>query len=115
MLSADGSQDLDVAAINAASAALLCSDIPWAGPVAAVRVTLDAAGGLHINLPLDQVPQQQQQGQQGQQGKQMGGEGPRLRLLVAATKDRVVMLEAEVRHTGFVCCLGSSRLLVEVQ
>jgi polyribonucleotide nucleotidyltransferase len=37
-ISADGINPLDVLAINAASAAIMISDIPWAGPVAAVRV-----------------------------------------------------------------------------
>jgi polyribonucleotide nucleotidyltransferase len=37
-LSADLENPLDVLAINAASAALMISDIPWGGPVGAVRV-----------------------------------------------------------------------------
>ena len=37
-ISADGINPLDVLAINAASAALMISDIPWGGPVGAVRV-----------------------------------------------------------------------------
>jgi polyribonucleotide nucleotidyltransferase len=37
-LSADSDNPLDVLAINAASAAVMISDIPWNGPVAAVRV-----------------------------------------------------------------------------
>ena len=37
-ISADPDNPLDILAINAASAALMISDIPWAGPVAAVRV-----------------------------------------------------------------------------
>ena len=37
-LSADEQNPLDVLAINAASAAVMISDIPWDGPVAAVRV-----------------------------------------------------------------------------
>ncbi|MCL4561650.1 MAG: polyribonucleotide nucleotidyltransferase [Chloroflexi bacterium] len=37
-VSADGVNPLDILAINAASAALMISDIPWAGPVGAVRV-----------------------------------------------------------------------------
>ncbi|NUM46015.1 MAG: polyribonucleotide nucleotidyltransferase [Anaerolineales bacterium] len=39
-LSADGENPLDVLAINAASAAVTISDIPWHGPVGAVRVGL---------------------------------------------------------------------------
>ncbi len=37
-LSSDNEHPLDILAINAASAALTISDIPWGGPVAAVRV-----------------------------------------------------------------------------
>src|SRR5687768_6286708 len=37
-LSSDGVNPLDVLAINAASAAMMISDIPWGGPVGAVRV-----------------------------------------------------------------------------
>ncbi|KOC61989.1 Polyribonucleotide nucleotidyltransferase 1, mitochondrial [Habropoda laboriosa] len=40
LLAVDGVNDPDVLAINAASAALSISDIPWNGPVAAVRVGL---------------------------------------------------------------------------
>ncbi|MBI5239709.1 MAG: polyribonucleotide nucleotidyltransferase [Elusimicrobia bacterium] len=38
VLSTDLQNDSDVVAINSASTALMLSDIPWAGPVAAVRV-----------------------------------------------------------------------------
>jgi len=38
LLSADGENDPDILSINGASAALMVSDIPWAGPIAAVRV-----------------------------------------------------------------------------
>jgi polyribonucleotide nucleotidyltransferase len=37
-LSADPDNPLDILAINAASASLMISDIPWAGPVGAVRI-----------------------------------------------------------------------------
>jgi polyribonucleotide nucleotidyltransferase len=37
-ISADGINPLDILAINAASAAIMISDIPWNGPVGAVRV-----------------------------------------------------------------------------
>ncbi len=37
-LSADGENPIDILAINAASAALMISDIPWHGPIAAVRI-----------------------------------------------------------------------------
>src|SRR5882762_3781633 len=38
LLSADGENDPDILSIIGASAALMVSDIPWAGPLAAVRV-----------------------------------------------------------------------------
>ncbi len=38
LLSADGEHDSDILAINGASAALMVSDIPFAGPIGAVRV-----------------------------------------------------------------------------
>jgi len=38
VLSADGENDPDTLSINGASAALMVSDIPWAGPLGAVRV-----------------------------------------------------------------------------
>ena len=39
LLSADGENDPDILSINGASAALMVSDIPFAGPIGAVRVT----------------------------------------------------------------------------
>ena len=36
--SVDGENPIDILSINAASAALMISDIPWSGPVAAVRI-----------------------------------------------------------------------------
>jgi polyribonucleotide nucleotidyltransferase len=39
-LSSDGEKHLDILAINSASAALMISDIPWPGPVGAVRIGL---------------------------------------------------------------------------
>lgn len=38
LLSADGENDPDILALNGASTALMVSDIPWAGPIGAVRV-----------------------------------------------------------------------------
>jgi len=40
LLTADGTNDPDVLMVNGASAALMVSDIPWDGPVGAVRVAL---------------------------------------------------------------------------
>lgn len=38
LLAVDGVNDADVVALNAASASIALSDIPWNGPVGAVRV-----------------------------------------------------------------------------
>ncbi|XP_061826627.1 polyribonucleotide nucleotidyltransferase 1, mitochondrial [Nerophis lumbriciformis] len=48
LLAVDGVNDPDVLAINAASAALALSDIPWNGPVGAVRMGM-VDGGLLVN------------------------------------------------------------------
>jgi polyribonucleotide nucleotidyltransferase len=44
VLSSDGENDPDILAVNGASAALCISDIPFAGPVAACRVSRDESG-----------------------------------------------------------------------
>lgn len=77
VLSADGATDPDVMAVAAASAALMCSDLPWAGPVAAARVALLADGQLVVGPSVEQQ------------------EGAALNLLVACTADRITMLEAD--------------------
>ncbi|MBL9128272.1 MAG: polyribonucleotide nucleotidyltransferase, partial [Verrucomicrobiales bacterium] len=56
LLSADGQNDADVLAANGASAALMVSDIPWAGPIGAVRV--GRIGGQFVANPThDQMEQ----------------------------------------------------------
>ncbi|MCS7172681.1 MAG: polyribonucleotide nucleotidyltransferase [Armatimonadetes bacterium] len=75
-LSADKIHPPDVAAVVGASAALAISDIPWEGPIGCVRVGW-VDGRLVLNPTLQQI------------------EGPsRLDLVVAATDEAVVMLEA---------------------
>lgn len=81
VLSADGGDDPEVLAINAASAALAVSDIPWGGPLGAVRVVL-LGGEVHINPAPATV------------------QGAELRLLVAATRERVVLVEGEGQQVG---------------
>ncbi|MBU2573363.1 MAG: polyribonucleotide nucleotidyltransferase [Elusimicrobia bacterium] len=49
VMSSDGENDSDVLAINAAAAALMVSDIPFNGPVAAVRI--NKAGGQFVVNP----------------------------------------------------------------
>ncbi len=49
LLSADQINDSDVLMVNGASAALLCSDIPWNGPIAGIR--LGRVGGQFVVNP----------------------------------------------------------------
>ena len=76
----DGINDPEILSINAASAALAVSDIPWDGPIAAVRV------GLIDNEPVINPTR-----------KEMAAS--KLNLIVsAASKDLVVMLEASAEN-----------------
>ncbi|CRL07195.1 CLUMA_CG020178, isoform A, partial [Clunio marinus] len=79
VLSIDSMNKPDVDAINAASAALHLSDIPWNGPIGAVRVGMDGQEGNVITNPT----------------KRELKDSP-LDLIVAATKQNlVVMLEGK--------------------
>ena len=49
LLSVDGVNDPEIAAINGASAALALSDIPWNGPIGAVRVAITNDNDVIIN------------------------------------------------------------------
>lgn len=53
-LSIDGQNEPEILGIIAASAALAISDLPWDGPVGAVRIGLDAQGKLIANPTADQ-------------------------------------------------------------
>jgi len=74
-LSADTENPLDMLAINAASAALMISDIPFGGPVGAVRIAF-VDGELIVNPTLQEM------------------EVSTLDLRVAGTKDALLMVEA---------------------
>lgn len=74
-LSSDSVNHLDVMTVNAASAALHISDIPWNGPIAAVRVGL--IDGEFVIDPL--IPQMEES---------------TLDLRIAGTRDAVIMVEA---------------------
>ena len=74
-ISADRENPLDILAINAASAALIVSDIPWGGPVGAVRVGR-INGELVINPSFSEM------------------EKSELDLRVAATRDAILMVES---------------------
>ena len=79
--SADGENPLDILAINAASAALMLSDIPWDGPVGAVRIgRID--GEYKINPTFKDL------------------EISDLDLRVAGTKDAVLMVEAGAKEVS---------------
>lgn len=73
-LSSDGVNPLDVLAINAASAAIMISDIPWGGPVGAVRVGR-VNGEFVINPTYPEI------------------EASDLDLRIAGTKDAILMVE----------------------
>jgi len=73
-LSSDGVNPLDILAINAASAAIMISDIPWNGPVGAVRVGR-VNGEFVINPTFPQI------------------EASDLDLRIAGTRDAILMVE----------------------
>ncbi len=74
-LSSDGENFMDVMAVNAASAALAISDIPWNGPVAAVRVgRID--GEFVLNPSIEAM------------------ENSDLNLRLSGTADAIIMVEA---------------------
>jgi len=79
VLSADQQNPPDILGPTAASAALMLSDIPWDGPIAAVRVgRLD--GRLVLNPTLQEL------------------EKSDLDLVVAGSKDAIIMVEAGARE-----------------
>lgn len=74
-LSADTENPLDILCINAASASLMISDIPWSGPVGAVRV-----GYINDELVINPTFSEMEES--------------KLDLMVAGTKDAIAMVEA---------------------
>ncbi len=73
-ISADQEHPLDILSINAASAALMISDIPWAGPVGAVRIgRID--GEFIVNPTFQQIDESE------------------LDLRIAGTRDAILMVE----------------------
>ena len=102
-LSADFINPLDILAINAASASLSISDIPWAGPVGEVRIgKID--GELIINPTFEEM------------------EYSSLDLRVAGTKDAILMVESgsdetaeDVMIEAISLAHQSIKSLVEVQ
>lgn len=82
VLSFDPASDPDVVSIVAASAALIQAGAPFEGPVAAVRVGLDDKDKFILNPPQDELKKS------------------KLDLVVAGTKDKVMMLEAGAKEIG---------------
>lgn len=76
-LSIDGKHEPEILGIIAASAALAISDIPWSGPVGAVRVGLDKDSKFIINPTNDQK------------------EGSLLNMVVSGSADSIAMVEAD--------------------
>ncbi|MEA2645173.1 MAG: polyribonucleotide nucleotidyltransferase, partial [Chloroflexota bacterium] len=79
VLSVDNDADPATLAINGASAALAISDIPWKGPIGAVRMGL-VEGELVVNPAVAALPTSQ------------------LDLVVAGTADAIIMVEAGARE-----------------
>src|SRR2546427_168043 len=89
LLSADGQNDPDMLALNGASAALSISDIPWAGPIGAVRV--GRVNGQFIANPTHSERQQSD-----------------LDLVYVGTENDVIMIEGaanEIPEADFVKAL----------
>jgi polyribonucleotide nucleotidyltransferase len=82
VLSTDQRNDSDVLAITGASFALGLSDIPFTTPIAAVRVGLTPEGEYRINPTFQELDES------------------RLDLVVAGSRDAVVMIEAGAREVS---------------
>lgn len=74
-ISSDAVHHLDIMTVNAASAALTISDVPWNGPIAAVRVGY-IDGELAVNPTIQEM------------------ENSQLDLRLAGTKEAIIMVEA---------------------
>ncbi|HVN53745.1 MAG TPA: polyribonucleotide nucleotidyltransferase [Anaerolineaceae bacterium] len=88
-ISADPENPLDILAVNAASAALMISDVPWAGPVGAVRVGR-VNGEFVINPTYVQIDESD------------------LDLRIAGTRDAILMVECgagEISEPDMVAAL----------
>jgi len=93
-LSSDGEQHLDILALNGASAALTISDIPWGGPVGAVRIGL-IDDELVVNPTVQAM------------------ENSTLDLRIAGTKDAILMVEAGAGEVPEDVMLDALRLAHE--
>jgi len=86
--SSDGENPLDILAINAASAAVTISDIPWAGPVGAVRIgRID--GEFVVNPTFAEINESD------------------IDLRVAGTRDAILMVEAGAKEVSEEVMVGA--------
>lgn len=91
VLSVDGENDPDILGVNAAAAAIEVSDIPWDGPVAAVRVGKVGSEFL-VNPSFEKVAKESV-----------------LDLIVSGTADHIIMVEAgakEVSEEDLIAAIG---------
>jgi len=82
VLSIDGETDAAITAINAASAALMVSGMPFDGPIAAVKMGMTQEGELIVNPTLEQE------------------ENGKLSLMVAGTEHAVTMVECAAKEVS---------------
>jgi len=94
VLSVDGENDPDVLSLIAASTALSISDIPWNGPLAGIRV--GKQNGAYFINPTEEE-------------KNFSD----LDLVVATTKDEVVMIEAAAREVDEKTLAGALEFAVD--
>ena len=80
VLSANKTDDPDICAMLATSAALAISGIPFSGPIGAARVAYTDEGGYTLNPTYEQL------------------ESSRLNMVVAGTADAVLMVESEAQE-----------------
>ena len=93
--SADGENPLDILAINAASAALSISDIPWDGPIGAVRIgRID--GEFVVNPTFEEI------------------EKSELDLRLAGTRDAVLMVEAGANEVSEDLMVSALRIWASI-
>ncbi|KAH6830477.1 polyribonucleotide nucleotidyltransferase [Perilla frutescens var. hirtella] len=79
VLSSDGKHDPDVMAANAASAALMLSDVPWGGPIGVIRLGR-ICGQLIVNPSMDELCLSD------------------LNLVYACTRDKTLMIDVQARE-----------------
>ena len=94
VLSVDQENDPDVVSLIAASAALSISDIPWSGPLSGVRVGRQNGG--YILNPTEEEKK-----------------FSTLDLILASTKEEVVMIEANSRQVDEKSIIGAIRFSLE--